>query len=363
MPSCYNFNTFNKINDIDNSAYIDILCSYLFSDLVVKKILPSFALFYGSANGLGEYKYDISEEYDELRVDKCFSDNIGKTFILDMYVSSSEEESEEESEEDKSVSNYSTCSSSNNTSDSSYSDYNNDYIVKLKDIPLQLLFIEKLTGTLEDYLYSDNFKDEVLLSCLYQISFSLYYLQEHFDFTHNDLHINNVMYSETETKYLYYLFNNKYYRVPTYGKIFKIIDFGRSIFTYKNKIYMNNVFSKNSEAWGQYEYPSQVDFLKHNSELNGIKPSYNFDLCRLSMTIIEEINDKDINEELFNLLKHMCTDKNGNNYCDMPDDFSLYINISKDTINSLPKDILNNNIFKCYRVTKKQFPHKSYYKI
>ena len=47
----------------------------------------------------------------------------------------------------------------------------------------------------------------------------------------------------------------------------------------------------------------------------------------------------------------------------MSDDFSLYINISKDAINSLPRDILNNKIFKCYRVTKKQFPHKSYYKI
>ena len=169
------------------------------------------------------------------------------------------------------------------------------------------------------------------------------------------------MFSKTETKYLYYKINNKYFRIPTFGKIFKIIDFGRSIFTFKNKTFYNDVFSKNSEAYGQYYYPSQIRFHKEN-EKNKIQANYNFDLCRLSMTILDELN-KDISDKMMNLLNHMCTDKNGNNYCDMPDDFSLYINISKDAVNSLPIDILENNIFKNYRVTKKNFPLKSYYKI
>tara|TARA_Y100000287_G_C14095508_1_gene292530 strand:- start:147 stop:656 length:510 start_codon:yes stop_codon:yes gene_type:complete len=169
------------------------------------------------------------------------------------------------------------------------------------------------------------------------------------------------MFSKTETKYLYYKINNKYFRIPTFGKIFKIIDFGRSIFTFKNKKFYNDVFSKNSEAYGQYYYPSQIRFHKEN-EKNKIQPNYNFDLCRLSMTILDELN-KDISDKMMNLLNHMCTDKNGNNYCNMPDDFSLYINISKDAVNSLPIDILENNIFKNYRVTKKNFPLKSYYKL
>ena len=126
---------------------------------------------------------------------------------------------------------------------------------------------------------------------------------------------------------------------------------------------MNDVFSKNSEAWGQYEYPPQIQFFKKKSELIGNKPNYNFDLCRLAMTIIEEIDKDKINNEFYDLLNHICTDKNGNNFCNMSDDFSLYINISKDSENGLPKDILNNKIFKCFRVNKRQFPHKSYYKI
>ena len=43
LPSCYNHNAFSKINDINNTAYIDIICSYLFSQLVINKILPSFS--------------------------------------------------------------------------------------------------------------------------------------------------------------------------------------------------------------------------------------------------------------------------------------------------------------------------------
>uniref|UniRef100_A0A6C0BUC7 Protein kinase domain-containing protein n=1 Tax=viral metagenome TaxID=1070528 RepID=A0A6C0BUC7_9ZZZZ len=349
LPSGYNYNTFKKINDINNTAYIDVFCSFLFSKLVVNNILPNFAIFYGSTNCIGNYKYDITDEYSDLRIDKCFNQNLNNTFKLDIYVSSDEES--DESDED--------------FSDSEESDinYNDDYIAKIKNIPLQLLFIEKLEGTLEDYLISDEFNGEVILSCLFQISFALHYLQKKYKFTHNDLHINNIMYSNTEKEYLYYKINNKYFRIPTYGKIFKIIDFGRSIITYNNKTYMNDVFSKNSEAWGQYYYPSQVDFYnKKEKNIPDTKPSFNFDLCRLSMTILDELGDRTIDNSILDLLNHMCTDKYGDNYRDMIDDFSLYINISKNSVNSLPIDILNHKIFKEYRVQKKNFPLKLYYK-
>ena len=73
MPSAYNFNTFKKINDMNNTAYIDVFCSFLFGNLSYNKISPSFALYYGSANGIGNYKYDISDEYHEIKYDKCFN--------------------------------------------------------------------------------------------------------------------------------------------------------------------------------------------------------------------------------------------------------------------------------------------------
>ena len=61
--------------------------------------------------------------------------------------------------------------------------------------------------------------------------------------------------------------------------------------TFRNKIYMNDVFNKYGEAGGQYTYPSQIDFIKKDSNLdNIIPPNYHFDLCRLAMTILDELN-------------------------------------------------------------------------
>ena len=238
-----------------------------------------------------------------------------------------------------------------------------DYIVSLKRVPIQLLFLEKLDATLEDFLLSDEFTSETLQSCLFQISFALAYLQKHYEFTHNDLHINNVMYQETTTAFLYYKLNNMYFKIPTYGKIFKIIDYGRSIFTFKHKVYRNDVFSRNSEAGGQYSYPHQVAFLKQEATARYDtigEPNYHFDLCRLATTILDEL-PPGCDESLQALLNHMCTDRHGNNFCEMKDDFDLYINIAKNADKSLPLSILCHKIFTSYRIKKHRFPKKLYY--
>ena len=347
LPSNYNHNTFYKINDINNTAYIDVLCSFLFSNLTFHKKSPSFPLFYGSVNGIGDYNYDLTEDYDDIKNDKCFNENIDKGFKLEIYVSDEEESDKEESDND-----------SDNDSDKEDDSFD-DCIAKLTKIPTQLLFIEKLEGTLEDLL-DENIDEETLSSCIFQISFALTYLQKHYHFTHNDLHINNVMFLKTESKYLYYKYNNLYYRVPTHGYIFKIIDFGRAIFTYHNKVYMNDVFSNYGEAGGQYTYPDQVKF-KIERERRYINPNYHFDLCRLSMTIIEELDSDRYSEKFLKFLNHMCTNNCDLSFCDMPDDFYLYKSIAKDACNCLPREIITNDIFKSYRVKKKLFPRKSFY--
>ena len=124
---------------------------------------------------------------------------------------------------------------------------------------------------------------------------------------------------------------------------------------------MNDVFSKYGEAGGQYYYPSQIKFHKEKRLEKKTNPNYSFDLCRLSMTILDEINLDKISQKILSFLKYMCTDKYNENYCQMEDDFSLYILISKNSENAIPFDILNKDIFKDYRVKKKNFPLKSYY--
>ena len=362
LPSNYSFNTYIKINDMNNMAYIDIFFSYLVSNISISNKNPSFPIYYGSVNGINDYKYDISDDIDELKNHSGFKKNFNNIVV----------ESISDNSSTSSYSSYSTDSSdssdSTNSTCSSDSDMD-DYIVTIKNFPVAYLFIEKLEGTLEDIIkYSLSLP--LLRSCLFQVTFALIYLQKHLHFTHNDLHINNVMYKSTEKPYLYYKFNNQYFKIPTYGKIFKIIDFGRSIFTFRNKTYMNDVFSKFGEAEGQYTHPPQVSYLKTDLS-NMVYPSYHFDLCRLAITMIDEIRynhdddleDSDDYQDFLDFLKYLSTDKHGTRLDKEEDNFNLYINISKDAENSLPRDVILNPFFQEYRVKKKQFPKSTYYSV
>ena len=132
--------------------------------------------------------------------------------------------------------------------------------------------------------------EKKIKSALFQTIFALIYLQKHYYFIHNDLHVENIMFKKTNRKYLYYKYNNLYFKIPTHGYIFKIIDFGRSIFKYKNKLFYNDSFSNHGEAGGQYDYPNYLLFNNNNI----YKPNFNFDMCRLSITILESLDyDKD----------------------------------------------------------------------
>ena len=125
---------------------------------------------------------------------------------------------------------------------------------------------------------------------------------------------------------------------------------------------MNDVFSHYGEAGGQYTYPSQVDFMIEK-EKKIIEPNYNFDLCRLSMTILEELNKDNYSDELISFLNKMCLNHINQSFCELNDNFKLYINIARDACNSLPREIIMNNIFKQYRIKKNLFPRKSFYTI
>jgi hypothetical protein len=377
LPSGYNYNTYDKINNMNNNAYIDTFMSFICSEITTSNLNPSFPIFYGSLNGIKkEYNFDISEDYYSLKKEPWFYKNLTKHHIkLDMYVSSDEEgEEEEEEEEDDEECSSSDSDPSISDSDPSISDSDlssgnsNDYIVLLEKLPVQLFFIEKLQGTLEDLLTRvEELNTDLILSCLFQVSFALMYLQKYYEFTHNDLHINNVMFTSTNKTFLYYKFNNIYYKVPTYGYLFKIIDFGRSIFTFHNRLFFNDTFEKHGEAEGQYSKPfNKLSFQeKENTQ---IKQNFNFDLCRLAITILDvcEFN-KNINygtkQAFIDFVYNMTlTDKCESLY-DLEDDFNMYVAISKHASNALPKNIIQNIIFNNYRIKKKEFPKKSYYSL
>ena len=354
LPSNYSFNTYTKINDMNNMAYIDVFFSYLASEIGIQDKNPSFPIYYGSVNGLNDYIHDISEDIDELKYHNGFNKLMKHISIKSIDISDSDSDSDSDSYSD-----------SDSDSDSDI----DDCIVSIKNTPVICLFIEKLEGTLEDIIKYE-LTLPLLKSCLFQITFALIYLQKHYHFTHNDLHINNVMYKSTDKPFIYYKYNNQYFKIPTYGKIFKIIDFGRSIFTYQKKTYMNDVFSKYGEAEGQYTHPPQVSFLKMN--LNDITyPSYYFDLCRLAITMIDEIRynhddeleDSEDYQVFLDFLKFLVTDEHGSRLDKEDDNFDIYIKISRTAKNTLPTEVIMNSIFHEYRVKKKHFPKSTYYSV
>lgn len=173
----------------------------------------------------------------------------------------------------------------NSSISSDESDLDELYLI-IKKFPVQVAVIEKCENTLDSLLENDenpNLYNE-LKSCLFQVLVTLLIYQNKYDFTHNDLHTNNIMFKETNEKFLYYKVFDRYYKVPTYGKIYKIIDFGRSIYSVNNKIVENDSFSSNGTAYTQYNFGTFNDEMKAN-----IEPNKSFDLCRLACSLFDFI--------------------------------------------------------------------------
>ena len=65
---------------MNNTAYIDVLCSFLFGNLTYYKKSPSFPLYYGSVNGIGDYNYDLTIFQEMYNVIHFASGNCGLAF-------------------------------------------------------------------------------------------------------------------------------------------------------------------------------------------------------------------------------------------------------------------------------------------
>ena len=240
-------------------------------------------------------------------------------------------------------------------SDISFSSIGNNEVnfVKLYDFPVQLNCIEMLDMTLDNYLDEyGKISDLEWKSILFQVCFGLAVAQKKYNFVHNDLHSSNIMFKNTDLEYLYFNFKGKYFRIPTFGKISKIIDFGRATFNVGNNLFFSDVFKKNGDAEGQYSFP-------YNNTLNNckVKPNKSFDLSRLATTIIEHFDE---NNSIYKLLKLWCSDKYGNFLMKYEDDFNLYKKIAKNVTCAVPKDQINKMIFKEFIIEKEDINNNEF---
>ena len=168
------------------------------------------------------------------------------------------------------------------------------------------------------------------------------------------------MYIPTEKQFLYYKVDGSYYKVPTFGRIFKIIDFGRAIYKFKGEVMCSDSFHPKGDAATQYNCLPYF-----NPKKPVIEPNYSFDLCRLSCSIYDELVE-DISEEhliespIFKIILNWCKDDKGRNIMykkngdERYPDFKLYKMISRKVHNHVPINVLRNTYFDKYKVTKKK---------
>jgi len=230
--------------------------------------------------------------------------------------------------------------------------------------PVQVICMENCEDTFDNLILNKNLSHDEWFSALMQIIMILLTYQKAFSFTHNDLHTNNVMYNKTDKKFLYYCYNKTIYKVPTFGRIFKIIDFGRSIYKYDGKLFFSDSFKNGGDAATQY---NTEPFF--NDKKPRLEPNFSFDLCRLACSIFDyviedlsEIKNLDKCSPIQQIIFEWCLDDKGLNVLykmngdDRYPDFKLYKMIARCVHNHTPEAQLEREEFKKYIYLKTDIP-------
>ena len=422
---------FSKLHDPHNQAYVDAVACYMLSKFRESGYSPHFSLFYGAYLAIAnQYYYNLTEEFSEIRFESWFwkrqqqgvfslvgfeggaplsrddalmepPDDISDyatedsdsdcdsdcksarhradvnletaTQLHDMPPSSSNQKGNgSESGSLRSVSLSTHSSKSSKSSKSSGSDSSDGkevtFFAALKDFPTLLMFLETNTNTMDSLLYTkDEINETEWIAWLFQVIAALCQVQSIWSMTHNDLHSNNILWTPCNEEFLYYKTkDNRTWRVPTYGKLFRIIDFGRAIYTHNETLCISDDYQHNNEAGGQYNFGPI-----YNPEEPRVYPNPSFDLCRLSVSIIEPLF-KDVPADksngivlstepgrtqmetvspLFNILWSWLIDEDGKNVLWETDTserypgFDLYQVIAKKVKNAVPREQLDKEPF------------------
>ena len=278
-----------------------------------------------------------------------------------------ENESKKSNEERKS--NENEENNSEDDCDSNETDETDDEEVieaTIPKFPVQIICMENCENTFDELILTEELSEEEWLSAFMQIIMILITYQKSFGFTHNDLHTNNVMYNRTDKKYLYYCYQKKIYKVPTFGRIFKIIDFGRAIYKLDGKLFCSDSFQNGNDAATQYNTEPYFDESKPR-----LDPNFSFDLCRLACSIFDylvddicEVSNLENCDTITRLVTEWCLDDRGMNMLykmngqDRYPEFKLYKMIARCVHNHIPQAQLERDEFKRFLISSKADPPK-----
>lgn len=421
--------TWNKLQDPMNQAYVEAFATYALSRLREADVTPHFHYFYGSFCGKTDtYSYNITDSYMSYRHARWFWNGQEKGLFKISYDESIPEEvkeaimkqpdelddsstegsqaSEEEltglefhAEETGSL--HSVKDSEINSLEEEEEEDDDDeeeeesddedleIFADVKQFPVMMIYTEASEGTMDDLL--DDYErvgckpgsqkwELVWKAWIFQILSALSVVQSVFGFTHNDLHSNNVVWSNTDKPYLYYkMRDGTTFKVPTFGKIFRIIDFGRAIFHLNDKTFFSDDFRPGNDAAEQFNFGELYDPSEPE-----VHPNPSFDLCRFTVSVFESLFPespplkkggkilseepdlvvKETQSELYNLMWGWLLCDDGHNVLMDPDgserypDFDLYKVITTQVHDAVPADQFTKPLFNCFRT--KETVEKAY---
>jgi hypothetical protein len=329
-----------KLQDSWNQAYVETIASYAVGRMRDAGVSPHFNEFYGAFCARADiYRYNLTEDFGSYRNARWFwsgrNNNYFKIHVMnsadpsvpvapevfneynteppssELYSDSEEEEAEAEEDEEivitegvdatemaslhsGDISEISFTKESEEESELDEAEAKPKVYAELADFPVMLIAIEKNSGTM-DALF-DNFEEvgatsgtpewELRWSAwIFQVVAAMSVAQTFIGLTHNDLHTNNIVWSPTTEEFLYYTLNSgAVFKVPTFGKLFRIIDFGRAIFTINGTQFISDDFREKNDADGQYSFRPL-----HPRPKNEVLPNPSFDLARLAVSLFEAL--------------------------------------------------------------------------
>ena len=317
---------------------------------------------------------DISE-LDNIFISSTSLDNSGANLVFSYDIScnntrktddssscssrSSDTENEDDDEDDDEED-----GEDGSSSGTDYSTASEDILMaSINQFPVQVIAMEKCEDTLDSLIVEseEDMKDAEWGSMIIQVIMTLIAYQQCFSFTHNDLHTNNIMYIPTEKQYLYYKWDGKHYKVPTFGRLYKIIDFGRAIYKFRGNVICSDSYHPKGDAATQYNFEPYF-----NEKKPRLEPNASFDLCRLGCSlydfIIDDIeeNPKSPHTAAKRIIIEWCRDDKDrnilykNNGDERYPDFKLYKMIARTVHKHSPYDVIKQPYFSRYIVGKKK---------
>jgi len=326
-----------KLQDSWNQAYVETIASYALGRIRDAGVSPHFNEFYGAFCARADvYRYNLTEEFGSYRNARWFwigrNNNYFKIHVMNsgdpsVPVSSdvfndfnaeppaselySESEGDDENDEEIIITDevvdtdlislhsggMSELSFTKESEEESEVDDSDDKIkvyAELSDFPVMLIAVEKNNGTM-DALFDDYEEVGATVGTpewelrwsawIFQVVAAMSVAQTFIGLTHNDLHTNNIVWTPTTEEFLYYTLNSgATFKVPTFGKLFRVIDFGRAIFTINGTQFISDDFREKNDADGQYSFKPL-----HPRPKNEVLPNPSFDLARLAVSLFEAL--------------------------------------------------------------------------